>query len=284
MSKPFCPFPNNFTWGVATAAYQVEGATAEDGRTPSVWDTFIRRPGAIAMDQTGDRGVDHYHLYKDDVALIRRLGIKAYRFSASWSRVVPSGRGSINEKGLDFYERLVDELLSADIQPWLTLFHWDLPQWAEDQYRGWESKQCAGDFADYAALICKRLGDRLSGVFTINEFFCFLDKAYGGCGEVFAPGKVATRKVLNQARHHAVYGHGLGGTGGSRRMQGPGGDRREHSQCRAGSGNTAGCCRRARSAPRNHAECISLPSWKGNITPPISRRKRPMPRSSRKRR
>lgn len=91
MSKPFCPFPNNFTWGVATAAYQVEGATSEDGRTPSVWDTFTRRPGAIVMDQTGDRGVDHYHLYKDDVVLIRRLGIKAYRFSASWSRVVPSG-------------------------------------------------------------------------------------------------------------------------------------------------------------------------------------------------
>jgi beta-glucosidase len=209
MSKPFCPFPKDFTWGAATAAYQVEGAAAEDGRAPSVWDTFVRRPGAIAMDQTGDRGVDHYHLYKDDVALIRRLGIKAYRFSASWSRVVPSGRGSINEKGLDFYERLVDELLSAGIQPWLTLFHWDLPQWAEDQYRGWESKQCAGDFADYAALICKRVGDRLSGVFTINEFFCFLDKAYTRSGEVFAPGKVVTKKVLNQTRHHAVYGHGL---------------------------------------------------------------------------
>jgi beta-glucosidase len=209
MSKPFCPFPKDFIWGAATAAYQIEGAASEDGRSPSVWDTFARRPGAIAMDQTGDRAVDHYHLYKDDVALIRRLGIKAYRFSASWSRIVPSGRGSINEKGLDFYERLVDELLSADVQPWLTLFHWDLPQWAEDQYRGWESKQCAGDFADYAALICKRLGDRLSGVITINEFFCFLDKAYSNSGEIFAPGKVTTKKVLNQARHHAVYGHGL---------------------------------------------------------------------------
>src|SRR5579872_6141188 len=209
MSKVFCPFPEDFTWGVATAAYQVEGAAAEDGRTPSVWDTFSHRPGAVVMNQNGDRAVDQYHLYKEDVALIKRLGIKAYRFSTSWSRVVPSGRGSINEKGLDYYERLVDELLDAGVQPWLTLFHWDLPQWAEDQYRGWESKQCASDFADYAGVICKRLGDRLSGVFTINEFFCFLDKGYTHTGEVFAPGKVVTKKVLNQARHHAVYGHGL---------------------------------------------------------------------------
>jgi beta-glucosidase len=209
MTKAYCPFPKDFTWGVATASYQVEGAVAEDGRTPSVWDTFTRRPGAIVQGQTGDRAVDHYHRYKEDVALMRRLGIKAYRFSSSWSRVVPSGRGSINQKGLDYYDRLVDELLAAKIEPWLTLFHWDLPQWAEDQYRGWESKQCALDLADYATLICKRLGDRLSGVFTTNEFFCFLDKAYTANGEIFAPGKVVSRKVLNQARHHAIYGHGL---------------------------------------------------------------------------
>lgn len=209
MSKIFCPFPKDFTWGAATAAYQVEGAAAEDGRTPSVWDTFARRPGATAFEQTGDRAVDHYHLYEQDVALIARLGIRAYRFSASWSRVVPNGRGSLNQKGLDFYDRLVDELLAANVQPWMTLFHWDLPQWAEDRYRGWESRQCAEDFADYAGVICKRLGDRLSGVFTINEFFCFLDKAYTASGEIFAPGKVVARKILNQARHHAVYGHGL---------------------------------------------------------------------------
>jgi len=209
MSKIFCPFPKGFVWGAATAAYQVEGAVAQDGRTPSVWDTFTRRPGAICMDQTGDHGVDHYHRFKEDVALMKRLGIKAYRFSASWSRVVPRGRGTLNEKGLDFYSRLVDELRSADIQPWLTLFHWDLPQWAEDQYRGWESKQCSADFADYASVICKRLGDRLEGVFTINEFFCFVDKAYTRSPEMFAPGKVVPKKLLNQVRHNAVYGHGL---------------------------------------------------------------------------
>jgi beta-glucosidase len=209
MSKLFCPFPKGFAWGTATASYQVEGAVAEDGRTPSVWDTFSHRPGTTCMDQTGDHGVDHYHRFKKDVALMKELGIKAYRFSASWSRVVPRGRGSLNEKGLDFYTRLVDELRNADIQPWLTLFHWDLPQWAEDQYGGWESKQCASDFADYAALLTKRLGDRLQGVFTINEFFCFIDKAYTQGPEMFAPGKIVPRKVLNQVRHHAVYGHGL---------------------------------------------------------------------------
>jgi beta-glucosidase len=209
MNKPYCPFPKDFLFGAATAAYQIEGAAFEDGRTASVWDTFSHKPGTTAFDQTGDRAVDHYHLYKTDVTLMRELGIKAYRFSASWPRVVPKGRGSINEKGLDFYDRLVDQLLSAGVQPWLTLFHWDLPQWCEDQYRGWESKQCAEDFADYASVLCKRLGDRLRGVFTINELYCFIDKAYTASAEVFAPGKNVSKKILNQARHHAIYGHGL---------------------------------------------------------------------------
>ena len=205
---PFAPFPKDFLWGSATASYQVEGAAVEDGRTPSVWDTFCRRPGAIAMDRNGDIATDHYHRYKQDVALMKSLGLKAYRFSASWSRILPA-RGTLNEKGLDFYKRLTDELLAAGIQPWLTLFHWDLPQWAEDHYKGWESLDCAKDFADYAALVAKRLGDRLAGIFTINEFFCFTDLAYCAFPEPFAPGKVVSRKILNQVRHHAVYGHGL---------------------------------------------------------------------------
>jgi beta-glucosidase len=127
-SKFFCEFPKDFVWGAATASYQVEGAAREDGRTPSVWDTFSGRPGAVAMDHTGDRSTDHYHLYKQDVALMRELGLKAYRFSVSWSRIFPDDPRNANPKGIDFYKRLVDELLGAGIQPWMTLFHWDLPQ------------------------------------------------------------------------------------------------------------------------------------------------------------
>lgn len=206
---PFCPFPQDFLWGSATAAYQVEGAAAEDGRSPSVWDAFSRRPGAVAMDHNGDRATDHYHRYREDVRLMKDLGLKAYRFSVSWSRIFPERNGPVNAKGLDFYKRLVDELLEADIQPWMTLFHWDLPQWAEDKFGGWESKDCALAFADYSGWMAKALGDRVSGIFTINEFLCFLDKAYTANGEPFAPGKVVSRKVFNQARHHAVYAHGL---------------------------------------------------------------------------
>src|SRR4051794_32463738 len=120
MSKPFCPFPKDFLWGAATASYQVEGATREDGRGPSVWDTFSRRPGATAMDHTGDRATDHYHRYKQDVGLMKELGLKAYRFSIAWSRIFPDSSGKPNAKGLDFYSRLIDELLAAGIQPWAT--------------------------------------------------------------------------------------------------------------------------------------------------------------------
>lgn len=206
---PYCPFPDNFLWGVATAAYQIEGAAREDGRGPSVWDTFSRRPGAIAYGHTGDRAADHYHLYKQDVALMKDLGIRAYRFSVSWSRIFPDGPTSPNPKGLDFYRRLIDELRAADIEPWMTLFHWDLPQWAENRYRGWESIDCAKSFADYAVHVTRHLGDRLAGVFTVNEFQCFLDKGYTANPEVFAPGKVVSRGTLNQSRHHALYAHGL---------------------------------------------------------------------------
>ncbi|HEY7088082.1 MAG TPA: GH1 family beta-glucosidase [Tepidisphaeraceae bacterium] len=208
MSKLYCEFPKDFVWGCATASYQIEGAANEDGRTPSVWDTFSRRPGAIAMDHNGDRSTDHYHLYKQDVGLMKRLGLKGYRFSVSWSRIFPDHTRKPNPKGIDFYKRLIDELLAADIQPWMTLFHWDLPQWCEEQYGGWESKDCSKDFADYAGFMAKTFGDRVRGFMTINEFLCFLDSGYGS-NPSFAPGKVTSRKVLNQARHHAVYGHGL---------------------------------------------------------------------------
>src|SRR4051812_36248084 len=187
MSKLFCEFPEGFVWGAATAAYQIEGAVAQDGRTPSVWDTFCHsRPGAIAFDQNGDIAVDHYHRFKDDVALMKELGLQAYRFSIAWPRIFPDDSGKANPKGLDFYQRLVDELLRAGIQPWMTLFHWDLPQWCEDKFRGWESRDCAQAFADYSGYIAKNLGDRLAGVMTINEFVCFIDRACSTGRETFA--------------------------------------------------------------------------------------------------
>ncbi|HRK30644.1 MAG TPA: GH1 family beta-glucosidase [Tepidisphaeraceae bacterium] len=209
MAHEFCKFPPGFAWGTATAAYQVEGATAVDGRGPSVWDTFCRRPGAIAMDHTGDRGTDHYHRFKEDIGLMKSLGVKAYRFSVAWPRIVPNARGEVNQKGLDFYSRLIDCLHDADIAPWMTLFHWDLPQWCEDRYRGWESADCARDFADYAAVVARAVGEKTAGIFTINEFACFIDMAYRTETELFAPGKFVSPKLRNQARHHAVLGHGL---------------------------------------------------------------------------
>lgn len=211
MSKLFCEFPKDFVWGTATAAYQVEGAAAEDGRGPSVWDTFCRRPGAIAMDHSGDVGPDHYHRFKQDVAMMKELGLRGYRLSISWPRVFPADARNANPKGVDFYNRLIDELLKAGIQPWVTLFHWDLPQWCEDKYRGWESIDCAKDFADYAQFMARQIGDRVNGIMTINEFTCYLDSGYstGPQPPGFAPGKVVSAKALHQARHHAVYGHGL---------------------------------------------------------------------------
>lgn len=205
----WCAFPPDFLWGAPTAAYQVEGAARTDGRGPSVWDTFCRRPGAIAEGHTGDRATDHYHRRREDVALMKEIGLQAYRFSVSWSRVFPDGTGTPNPRGIDFYDRLVDELLAAGIQPWMTLFHWDLPQTLEDRFGGWESRDCAHAFADYAGFMSRRLGDRVKDVFTFNEFFCFLDRGYGFSPDAFAPGKSVSRRVLNQARHHTLLAHGL---------------------------------------------------------------------------
>src|SRR3954453_3283503 len=155
----FCPFPQDFRWGGASSAFQIEGAVREDGRGPSVWDTFSHKPGMIAQGHNADRAVDHYHRFKEDVALMKRIGVRAYRFSVSWSRIFPNGPEKPNVKGLDFYQRLIDELRAAGIEQWMTLFHWDLPQWAEDQYRGWESIDCAEAFADYAGYMAKHVGD-----------------------------------------------------------------------------------------------------------------------------
>jgi beta-glucosidase len=200
-------FPASFVWGCATAAYQVEGAVSEDGRKPSIWDTYSHSPGRVDMDHNGDVSVDQYHRYREDIEHLQWLGCKAYRFSISWSRVLPNGFGQVNEKGFDHYDRLVDELLQRGIEPYATLFHWDLPQALEDKYGGWQSRDAAKHFGDYAEVVGKRLSDRITHFFTMNEFSCFTDDGYGSGTK--APGKVLGNKARNQVRHHAVLGHGM---------------------------------------------------------------------------
>ncbi|MFJ3202466.1 GH1 family beta-glucosidase [Streptomyces sp. NPDC086989] len=198
-------FPPDFLWGTATAAYQIEGAAREGGRTPSIWDTFSHTPGKVFEGHTGDVAVDHYHRYPEDVRLMAELGLNAYRFSVSWSRVQPTGRGPAVQKGLDFYRRLVDELLAAGIDPALTLYHWDLPQDLED-VGGWPERSTAERFAEYATLVADALGDRVKRWITLNEPWCsaFLGYASG----VHAPGRTNPVAAL-RAAHHLNLGHGL---------------------------------------------------------------------------
>lgn len=201
-------FPDGFRWGTATAAYQIEGAAAEEGRGKSIWDTFARTPGKVFAGHTGDVACDHYHRYVDDVGLMRELGIGTYRFSVSWPRIKPDGTGPANPRGLDFYDRLTDELLSAEIEPMLTLYHWDLPQDVEDR-GGWAARDTAFYFSDYAMSVHKRLGDRISLWTTLNEPWCsaFLGYAVG----VHAPGHHDQVKAL-AAAHHMLLAHGLATT------------------------------------------------------------------------
>jgi beta-glucosidase len=200
-------FPREFVWGCATAAYQVEGAVAEEGRKASVWDTFSHTPGKVQNGDTGDVANDSYHRYKDDVQLLKSLGVKAYRFSIAWPRVIPAGTGAVNEKGIAYYERLLDALAAAGIQPYATLFHWDLPQALQDKFGGWQSAETSKAFASYAEVIANRFSDRVHRFFTINEFSCFTDDGYAS-GEK-APGKKLPAAVRNQVRHNAVLAHGL---------------------------------------------------------------------------
>lgn len=205
--RDYCRFPDTFLWGCATASYQVEGAAEEDGRKPSVWDTFSHQPGKVAKGQTGDVSVDQYHRFPQDIQLMKSLGVKAYRFSIAWPRVFPDGFGHPNEKGIAYYDRLVDALLAAGIEPYATLFHWDLPQAMQDKFGGWQSRETSKYFAEYAGYAAGRLSDRVSHFLTINEFSCFTDLgyAYG----VFAPGLKLPPKQRNQVRHNAVLGHGM---------------------------------------------------------------------------
>ncbi|MFD6419997.1 GH1 family beta-glucosidase [Streptomyces sp. NPDC060194] len=198
-------FPAGFLWGAATAAYQIEGAAALDGRTPSIWDTFARTPGKVRNGDTGDVATDHYHRWREDVGIMSDLGIGAYRFSIAWPRVQPTGRGPAVQKGLDFYRRLTDELLDKGIRPVATLYHWDLPQELEDA-GGWPERATAERFAEYAAIAADALGDRVRTWTTLNEPWCSAFLGYGS--GVHAPGRTDQVAAL-RAAHHLNLGHGL---------------------------------------------------------------------------
>lgn len=198
-------FPDAFKWGVASAAYQIEGAPSADGKGPSVWDMFGRKPGAIWSGQNGDTACDHYRRWKDDVRLMRELGLRAYRFSVSWPRVLPEGTGAVNEKGIAFYDRLVDALLEAGIEPWLTLFHWDYPL-ALYHRGGWLNRDSAGWFADYAGIVTDRLSDRVAHWMTLNEPQCFI--GLGHQTGYHAPGDRLRLDEVLLAGHHALLAHG----------------------------------------------------------------------------
>jgi len=197
-------FPSDFIWGAATASYQIEGAAHEDGRGESVWDRFCATPGKVRAGDTGEVACDFYHRYRDDVRLMRELGIDAFRFSVAWPRVVPNGRGAVNEAGLDFYDRLVDELLANEIEPFATLFHWDTPQALED-VGGWTERATAEAFAEYAEAVANRLGDRVRHWITHNEpwVHAWIGYAYGE----HAPGRTSETDAV-AAAHHLLLSHG----------------------------------------------------------------------------
>lgn len=205
MSSSKILFPRDFVWGVATAAYQIEGAWNEDGKGESIWDRFSHTKGKIADATTGDVACDHYHRYVEDIHLMRSLGIKNYRFSISWPRVIPDGKGKINSKGLDFYDRLVDEMCQSGIEPFLTLYHWDLPQALQD-IGGWANRDVCKYFADYSALMARRLGDRVKFWTTFNEPWVIANLGFR-TGEM-APG-FTDEKLTLQVIHHLLYAHGL---------------------------------------------------------------------------
>ena len=198
--------PDGFVLGAATAAYQIEGAVDEDGRRPSIWDTFSHTPGRILTGETGDRACDHYHRVSEDVALLAELGVEAYRFSVAWPRVVPDGTGPVNARGLDFYSRLVDALLERGIAPVVTLYHWDLPQPLQDR-GGWTNRATAERFAEFATVVGSALGDRSQTFITLNEPWCSAFLGYGA-GE-HAPGITDNAAALSAA-HHLNLAHGLG--------------------------------------------------------------------------
>ena len=197
-------FPKDFVWGVATAAYQVEGAANEDGRGPSVWDTFCKKKGAVFDGHTGEMACDHYHRFKDDIALMKTLGVKSYRFSVAWTRILPNGVGAVNGKGLDFYSRLIDELGKAGITPMLTVFHWDYPE-ALYKRGGWLNRDSADWFAEYNALLADKFSDRVKLWVTQNEPQCFI--GLGHLDGVHAPGDKLKFADYLLAAHNGMRAH-----------------------------------------------------------------------------
>ena len=203
--NPSYPFPSDFIWGVAAASAQIEGAAFEDGKGASIWDTFCRKPGAVVGGDTLDIACDHYHLYESDADLMKQLGWRNYRLSLAWPRIFPDGTGEVNAAGLGFYDRLIDAFLAREITPWVTLFHWDLPQKLEDE-NGWLNRVTVDAFANYADAVTKRLGDRVKNWFTLNEMPCFIGLGYET--GIHAPGRIEAKKLVNQGYHHALLAHG----------------------------------------------------------------------------
>ena len=200
-------FPKDFDWGYSSSAYQIEGAVHEDGRGPSIWDRFCATPGKVFGGHTGEIAIDAYHQIDRDVAQLVSLGARHYRFSVAWPRVVPSGTGAINPKGLDYYQRLIDALLKVGIEPWVTLYHWDLPQALEDR-GGWRNRDTSYAFRDYSEVVVRGLGDRVNHWMTLNELPTFVYSGYRD--GTHAPGAKESAKVVNQVGHHAMLAHGLG--------------------------------------------------------------------------
>ena len=198
-------FPKNFLWGTATASFQIEGAWDEDGKTPSIWDEFCEQPGAIKDHSNGKTACDHYHRFREDVALMAERGIKNYRFSVSWPRILPEGTGKVNEAGVAFYNALIDCLLEHGIRPWMTIYHWDLPACLERK-GGWVSEQIPEWFAEYTGVLADRFGDRVKDFFTINEPQCIIGLGYMTGG--FAPGLKLGLKEQVTACHNLLKSHG----------------------------------------------------------------------------
>jgi len=200
-------FPKGFLWGTATASYQVEGATMAEGRGPSIWDIFSHTPGKVANNDNGDFAVDEFHRYKEDIHLLQELGVKTFRFSVAWPRVFPTGKGQPNPLGLGFYDRFVDELLKVGIQPYCTLYHWDLPQSLQEE-GGWQNRDTAKHFADYAGYMSCQLSDRVQHFMTLNEISTFTSHGYKE--GTHAPGLMLNDRDFAQVNHHALLAHGLG--------------------------------------------------------------------------
>ena len=198
-------FPKDFVWGCATASYQIEGAVKEDGRGATNWDVFSHTPGKVANGDNGDVACDSYHRTAEDTALLKNLGVGAYRMSLAWSRIFPEGRGQPNQKGIDHYDRVIDALLAAGITPYVTMFHWDLPQALPG---GWQNRDTSKAFADYAGFMAGKLSDRVHRFMTVNELRCFTD--LGHVQGIHAPGLQLPPREANQVRHHGVLAHGLG--------------------------------------------------------------------------